>query len=156
MLSVYTWHICSRWYTPYLEIVTVRHVSIWLTVARRVVSWREGNRCQVPVAKMWLLASYWGLLQIACHPGAFEVVSRDGNHWAREAPGRQEATDANVKQAVTCCRTDTIPTFIARCNTRVCAMMGEMLECRWWPRGDMTCTAWYLRQLVVSRSEWSS
>ena len=64
------------------------------------------------------------------HPGAFQDVSRDGKHWAREAPGWQEVTDASVKQAVTCCRTDTRHSFIARRDTGVCTMMGQMLECQ--------------------------
>jgi len=45
-------------------------------------------------------------------------ISRDGKHWAPEAPGWQEVTDANVKQAVTCCRTDTRHSFIARCDNK--------------------------------------
>ena len=148
-----TRHICSRWYTPDLEVVTIRHVSICLTVARKVISWRKGNLCQVPEARMLLLASYWGFLQSACHQGASEDVSRDGNYWAREAPGWQEVTEANVKQAVTCCRTDTIHWFIGRRDTRVYAMMGQMLEYQWWPRGGMTCTVWYLCLLFVSKWE---
>jgi hypothetical protein len=78
-----------------------------------------------------MLASFWSLRQIICQPGALEDVNRDGNHWAREAPGWQEATDANVKQAVTCCRTDVLHLFIACHDIRVCAMMCQMLECQW-------------------------
>jgi len=72
--SMYVWHLWCRFVHITPRYTQHWHWSVCCTVARRLVSWHTGDRCQVSVAGRWQLAARWCLLQIVCQPGASKGI----------------------------------------------------------------------------------
>jgi hypothetical protein len=88
--SYFDVYIARGQQVQHIRIPRCHHIylSIYTTVAQKLVSGLLRNRCSVFVAKKWQLASLRRLLQSLVSQVLFKGP-KNGNHWARDRDCRE-------------------------------------------------------------------